>query len=390
MISLNTPIGRDGTAELGDLYGARDAAADGVDAADAIARPLARLRPVERALVVGVHTGDISIDEAAARLGKSPLAVTRQLRAAERKARGRTRSSGTPAPGAGKEQPVGAVTVRRLLRGRARYIKVRMDGPAAKRWKLYATWLWEKHRGPVPRGKNVLHRDGDTLNDDLGNLVLGGPADRAFLFQSRSEANFKRSMRACHAGAAKHNRERAAARDLAGELRAGKWYAVDHDAKTITGPLAKRSIRDAYSALGVPSPAAGTDNNPRPWIAAQLGWPHLSCGEALTLAALAGQADHSWTRAELRAAVESLAAGVGRPMEVTDSFIDQFLWSCRRRGLVTTSRRGALGSVHRVTSAALAGRGTPCLLAVLRGRDCRPMKDAGYTVRPLARRAVPA
>lgn len=388
MISLNTPIGRDGTAELGDLYGAVDTAAEGVDAADALARPLARLRPVERALVVAVHTGELSIDEAAARLGKSPLAVTRQLRAAERKARGRPRSAGTPAPGAGREQPVGTVRVRKLLRGRARFIKVRMDGPPAKRWKLYATWLWVQRNGPVPAGKNVLHRDGDTLNDDPGNLILGGPADRAFLYQSRSEANFKRSMTACHKGAARHNRERAAARDLAGELRAGKWYAVDHDTQTITGPLARRSIREAYTTLGVPPPAAGTDNNPRPWIAAQLGWPDLSCGEALTLAALAGRADHGWTRAELRAAVEAMAARVGRPMRVTDSFLNQFLYGCRRRGLVTTARRGTLGSVHRATAAALAGRGTPCLLAVLRGRDCRPLKETGYTVRPLAARGV--
>jgi hypothetical protein len=384
VISLNTPIGRDGTAELGDLYGTRDTAAEAVDVADALARPLARLRPVERALVVAVHTGEVTIDEAAARLGKSPLAVTRLLKTAERKARGRKRSAGTPAPGAGREQPVGTVRVRKLTRGRARWIKVRMDGPPAKRWKLYATWLWEKHRGPVPRGKNVLHRDGDTLNDDLGNLILGGHADRAFLFQSRSEANFKRAMRACHAGAAKHNRERAAARDLAGELREGKWYAVDHDARTITGPLAHRSIRDAYAALGVPPPAAATSSSPRPWIAAQLGWPLLSCGEALTLAALAGRADHDWTRAELRVAVEAVADRIGRPMQVTDSFLNQFLYHCRRRGLVATTRRGTLGSVHRATPAALADRGTPCLLAVLRGRDCRTMKDDGYTVRPLA------
>lgn len=381
MISLNTPIGRDGTAELLDLFGAEDAAAAAIDVTDEIAPLLARLRPVARALVVAVHSGTLSVEDAAARLGKTPLAVARLLRAAERKARGRTRSAGTPAPGAGRERPVGAVTVRRLLRGRARYIKVRMDGPPAKRWKLYATWQWERHHGPVPVGKQVLHRDGDTLNDELGNLVLGGHADRAFLFQSRSEANFRRSMRACREGCRRHNRERAVARDLAGELRDGQWYAVDHDARTVTGPIAKRTIHAAHAALGVSAPAVPGFSS-GPWVAARLGWPDLSRGEALTLAAAASRAGHSWTRAELAAAAEALAGRVDQPTRVTAGFLDQALYRCRGRGLVATTRRGLAGSVHRVTPAALAARRTPVLLAVMRGRQARPLKEEGYVVRP--------
>lgn len=74
--------------------------------------------------------------------------------------------------------PVGTVVVRRdtSTSGRricSRFVKVRDDGPPGRRWIGYSRWWWEKNRGPVPPGKLVLHKDGDSLNDDPSNLILG-------------------------------------------------------------------------------------------------------------------------------------------------------------------------------------------------------------------------
>lgn len=41
------------------------------------------------------------------------------------------------------------------------------------RWKLYASYLWEKHNGSIPRGMMVYFKDGDSFNDrDIDNLKL--------------------------------------------------------------------------------------------------------------------------------------------------------------------------------------------------------------------------
>lgn len=37
--------------------------------------------------------------------------------------------------------------------------------------------VWEKHHGPIPEGYHVHHRDGDALNNDIGNLEIVTPKD---------------------------------------------------------------------------------------------------------------------------------------------------------------------------------------------------------------------
>lgn len=39
-------------------------------------------------------------------------------------------------------------------------------------WRLRARVVWEKHNGPVPKGKLIHHEDRDKLNDDISNLRL--------------------------------------------------------------------------------------------------------------------------------------------------------------------------------------------------------------------------
>lgn len=62
---------------------------------------------------------------------------------------------------------VGATTIRRDPNFCERaWMKV-----AERRWRPRAIVVWERENGPVPRGMIVHHRDRDTLNDDIKNLV---------------------------------------------------------------------------------------------------------------------------------------------------------------------------------------------------------------------------
>lgn len=68
---------------------------------------------------------------------------------------------------------VGKVTYRKDKTGAVRrWIKVRDDGPPQHRYVPFARYLYGRHCGPVPPGHFVVHRDGDTLNDDMPNLLL--------------------------------------------------------------------------------------------------------------------------------------------------------------------------------------------------------------------------
>ena len=62
---------------------------------------------------------------------------------------------------------------------RQRVIKVSHDHRRHISWIPLARYLWEKAHGPVPPGHIVAHEDGNTLNDDPGNLVLRSRAEQA-------------------------------------------------------------------------------------------------------------------------------------------------------------------------------------------------------------------
>lgn len=80
-----------------------------------------------------------------------------------------------------KYRRVGWITQRsgKPRRGRAgrkgkphNFIKVCDSAPPAKRWVPLARHIWEQQYGPVPDGCIVVHRNGDTLDDRLDNLIL--------------------------------------------------------------------------------------------------------------------------------------------------------------------------------------------------------------------------
>ena len=82
-------------------------------------------------------------------------------------------------------RPVGSLTIRKAKGNQYSYIKIREDGPANKRCIPLATYRWEQANGPVPEGMFVVHKDGNTLNDDLPNLVAVDRKGHPRLQQSR-------------------------------------------------------------------------------------------------------------------------------------------------------------------------------------------------------------
>lgn len=75
--------------------------------------------------------------------------------------------------------PVGMVRVRKDSNGRrARWVKVDDVMGSRDNWKFYATDLWERDHGPVPKGWCVIHVDGRSMNDDPANLECVTFAER--------------------------------------------------------------------------------------------------------------------------------------------------------------------------------------------------------------------
>lgn len=48
-----------------------------------------------------------------------------------------------------------------------------MNAPyGGSKWIQYARYVWEKHKGPIPPGYDVHHKDENKLNDIIENLEL--------------------------------------------------------------------------------------------------------------------------------------------------------------------------------------------------------------------------
>lgn len=174
--------------------------------------------------------------------------------------------------------PLGTIRIRRHNGLRARFIKVRDSGPPRTHWKMYAAWVWEERHGPIPLGKRVIHKDGDTLNDDPGNLAAV-TADEVFAYAARRDPTMlERNRRNQPAGTAAWNRQRAQLRRSL-EILASRWYPVDPQRKVIIN----RPCKKYCQVYGI---KVERGNGFDCWSRI-LGWPGLSRSEACILAVLA-------------------------------------------------------------------------------------------------------
>lgn len=140
--------------------------------------------------------------------------------------------------------PVGTVVIRSDTSptGRricTRYVKVKDDGPPGRRWINYARWWWLTNKGPIPAGKLVLHKDGDVLNDDPSNFVLGGPAEKLLIAHSDKKWSREQHARAASACAESNRRRGRAFR--AKRFVKHTWYpVVDEMGVILNLPFRKR------------------------------------------------------------------------------------------------------------------------------------------------------
>ena len=75
--------------------------------------------------------------------------------------------------------PVGSVRVRRSYKGKKPYVWEKVAEP--NKWRMKHVLEWERHNGPVPKGKIVVFADGDTLNTDISNLLLVSRSQHAVM-----------------------------------------------------------------------------------------------------------------------------------------------------------------------------------------------------------------
>lgn len=128
--------------------------------------------------------------------------------------------------------PVGAVVIRQHNHGTRiryrRFIKVRMDGGPQQKWRPYARWWWQQNKGEIPVGKLVLHKDGDELNDDPKNLILGTSGMKLVLAHKRDPKWSKEQHRLAASGCAEWNRRNGRINRASNFLQK-YWYPVIDD-----------------------------------------------------------------------------------------------------------------------------------------------------------------
>lgn len=65
-------------------------------------------------------------------------------------------------------KPVGAESIKNIGARGCRYVHVKVAEP--NKWRMKHVLVWEKHNGPVPKGKVIIFLDGNQLNTDIENL----------------------------------------------------------------------------------------------------------------------------------------------------------------------------------------------------------------------------
>lgn len=156
---------------------------------------------------------------------------------------------------------VGTVRIRSKNGVRVRLIKVRNGGPIAGRWIRLARFTWEQKHGPVPPGKRVVHRDGNTLNDHPDNytLMTSGEFIRHCHFLDPEMAYENRFGKKRRAAIAEVNRDRGAV-DRTLRWQPSQWYVVDFAGRRILNvPFKSRRLLAALFGLSLPINGRGFD-----------------------------------------------------------------------------------------------------------------------------------
>lgn len=148
--------------------------------------------------------------------------------------------------------PIGTIVIRSdQVNGRQleyRLVKVKMDGPSSYRFVSYARWWWEKNKGLVPKGQLVLHADGDLMNDDPSNFILGTSGMKLVIAHRKSKAWSKWQHEKAAKATAEDNRRRGRI-NRSQNFIPRSWYPVLDDLGIIINVPFRRRKR-VLSAFG--------------------------------------------------------------------------------------------------------------------------------------------
>jgi len=237
-------------------------------------------------------------------------------------------------------------------------IKVSHD--RKRSWINYSRYLYEKHKGPVPPGLRVIHRDGDLTNHSLDNLVLGTGGDVLWVHCHADPKTSAAAETRRKAAAARANQMRTLVRRMT-QLLPSMWYPVDPIKRCVINTPA----REVWRLLGCRSA--------RHLVGYRLGWPDLQASDACMLAVLVEAGGYlSWSeiRERVRLLRQSLAI---EPAEVASPALAQSGMRLVKLGLAVRKTYG----VYAATPKAVAGRGSVSPYAYVRGREI-PTRFPGY------------
>lgn len=238
--------------------------------------------------------------------------------------------------------PVGTIRLRKHSAGHwVRLVKVRMGGQKSGRWIAVARSWWLQHRGPIPHGHRVVHRDGNPLNDAPGNYILATADDVLMLSRQWDASVDARNRDNQRRATSAHNRERG--RILRTQrIWTQRWYPVDVANGRVENVCFRSRVQVmrylGYSDLGPMKNGGG-------WLRHVLGWPELTDGSAALMAVLcvpqcAPQCvPTSWRHPELLAEVNAIKAAYGLPAQQIDS-VRQAVSRLGKLGYAVRGQRG--------------------------------------------------
>lgn len=91
-------------------------------------------------------------------------------------------------------KPVGTVSIRTNYKKEQKYVYEKVAEPNI--WRMKHVLEWERHNGPVPKGKIIIFADGNTLNTDISNLVMIDRSQNAVMNRWKIRGNDKEHMEA--------------------------------------------------------------------------------------------------------------------------------------------------------------------------------------------------
>lgn len=230
-------------------------------------------------------------------------------------------------------------------------------------WVTYSRYLYERHKGPIPPGMRVIHRNGDITDHDLDNLVLGTGGDVLWV-HCHADPEVSAAQHARRAAAvARWNSRQAEVRRMT-QILPTMWYPVDSVKRCVINTPTEQLWRlvgcdRAKNGAGV--------------VGHRLGWPGLQSADACMLAVLVAAGDYLRWPVILERVRSLRASLLVEPTDVGSPSLAQSGTRLVRRGLAVRSARG----VYAATPMAIDARGPVSPYLYVQGREIAE-RYAGY------------